>query len=987
MPVALVAGGSGFIGSHLTEYLLAQGLRVVVIDSRTMGRKDGLALLSGHPRLAYIQYDLNQGIPAKIEGADYIFNLAAEELHLYKGSDSRTDTVSTNALTSRNLLELAVKSGAKIVVASSINVYRGILSATSLNNYFGKTEEEERSFSYFEAKRFTESLAWQYHKEHNVDVRIVRLGEVYGPGMDLGATGNLGRFIESLLAGSSFLVYGEGLEKEYYCYVSDVIEGIVKALFRSGTEGNIYPLIDLTPVTVLELAYLIKSFALPGTQIVFKPKLDDFNIPEIRTIDGRIQKDLKWKSKISLKEGIKLTLDYFGFNRGNFPAKIGAQPERWEGLAENFIPPGRLEQEKRRVPLFSTSKFRRPRLSLPNFGRTYKKRLGIFVGVLFTVIVLVFGLPTVIILYHTGFSFWEAKSAEKNFRDLKVEKTLENLESVSFHVARVGKAVRDFPFFTNGELSKLLDSVSYFSQAALLAAQGAKPLSDNFLRLGFGHPESGLSSEKIEAEIARLSEARRGFGDASDFIDLATASLKEVRTSSLPAILSDKIPTLSGWLSKTRVTLHTLNLITKMLPTVLGLEEERNYLLLFQNSNELRATGGFIGSVGTLKLKKGRIEQIKVIDVYDLDGQIDDRQIKVNQPEFLSDNLETSYLHLRDANFSPSFPESAQRIQNLYTQVTDESLDGILAIDLATIEGLLRITGPIFLPTYNETVSEKNIFERAQFHSEASFFPGSAQKKTFLSLVTQQLIDTVFSLDKKRYLGLVQELLTLLAEKHILIHIPDEQTTITQLEWDGRIRQTGSDYLMTIDTNVGSNKSNYFITRSLEYQLERANREGEYNAELRIKYKHDGKTDTWPGGPYKNYLRVYVPKKSALLSALISESGSGESAGDITNRIEIGEESGKTVFATTITVETGGRKNLILSYIIPQGIVPDNLYKLMIQKQPGTVGDDVTLKFRLPFGASFQGSTDRFKLLGDTVQWQGRLNVDQVIEIPLKPGR
>jgi hypothetical protein len=307
-------------------------------------------------------------------------------------------------------------------------------------------------------------------------------------------------------------------------------------------------------------------------------------------------------------------------------------------------------------------------------------------------------------------------------------------------------------------------------------------------------------------------------------------------------------------------------------------------------------------------------------------------------------------------------------------------------LDLSTIEGLLRITGPVFLPTFNETISQKNIFERAQFHSEAAYFPGSTQKKTFLSILGQQLIDNVFSLDKRKYLDLIKEVKNLLVQKHLLVYIQGEQSIVSQLNWDGRILGSANDYLMVIDTNVGSTKSNYFVERSLDYRLERNNREGEYFSELRVSYKHNGTTDAWPGGPYKNFLRVFVPKKSALLKVILSENGSSEEGEDITGKTEIGDELGKTFFATTFTVETGKSVALVFTYVLPIGTIPlpENRYGLTVQKQPGTKSDGFKFKFKLPFGALLTPLPENFKLFGDTIAWDGDLGEDRFFDLPLK---
>ncbi len=984
LPVALIAGGAGFIGSHLSEYLLSQGFRVVVVDSLQTSSKDLITQFTGHPRFSFIQYDLNVGIPARIESCDFIINLAGEELHLTDKDDFEMDSLITNALAARNLLELARNCSAKIAVASSINVYQGAISATNLKNYFGQAEEEEKSFSYSESKRYTESLAFEYFKKYKLDVRVVRFGEVYGPRMDLKATSSLGRFIDNVLKGDSLIVYGDGLEKEYYCYISDALDGLSKALFKPGTIGAILPITDINPITVLELAYLIKGFALAGTQVTFKPKFEDLEIPEVKVIDGKIQRTLKWKPRITLRDGIKLTLESLRFNRIS-RQKVEARDEIAKTLTENFIPPGLYQQTKNPV------KIKLPEIRLDflrdlNFKKLSKKRVIGTALLIFSSVTLLILSPLLKIGYHLGMSYWEFRKVESDIREIKTDRLTADIQNVSNQISQARETLELTPILKDSQLPKLLSSVALVSKAALSASVSVKPLVDIFLRLGFNKPSTPINNELTEAELAKLSLAFEGLANASDLLDLSRADFKELNIGKLPVFITNKIPLYAKLLTDLDETLNSLNLISRMVPGALGIEGTRNYLLIFQNSNELRPTGGFIGSLGKISLEKGRLTQVKIVDVYDIDGQIDDRKIKITQPKFLSDNLKTDYLHVRDANYSPSFPESAERIKNLYTQVTDETVDGVIALDLSTIEGLLKITGPVFLPTFNETINENNIFERAQFHSEAAYFPGSAQKKTFLSILGQQLIDNVFSLDKKKYLDLIKEVKKLLGQKHILVYIPEEQAIVSQLNWDGRILNSTNDYLNVVDTNVGSNKSNYFVERSLDYRLERNSREGEYLSELRISYKHNGTSDAWPGGPYKNFLRVFVPKKTALLKVISSENGSSEEGSDITGKTEIGEDLGKTFFATTFTVETGKSTTLVFTYVLPAGTIPlpENRYNLTVQKQLGTRNDGFKLKFKLPFGALLNPMPENFKLFGDTIEWDGDLSEDRSFDIPLK---
>ena len=195
MPRALVAGCAGFIGSHLVESLLQKKILVTGVDNLSTGKKIYLEQAFKNSNFNFVEFDLNKGIPKQIENEkfDYVFHLASTESHTRDDIEGiEYEILLTNSLTTRNLLEFSVKNNSKFVLASSLGIYQGFVSSVSLENYFGSSEEEEKTFSYSEAKRFAEALVWQYYKKNGLDVRIVRLSEVYGPRMSLKSTASLG---------------------------------------------------------------------------------------------------------------------------------------------------------------------------------------------------------------------------------------------------------------------------------------------------------------------------------------------------------------------------------------------------------------------------------------------------------------------------------------------------------------------------------------------------------------------------------------------------------------------------------------------------------------------------------------------------------------------------------------------------------------------------------------------------------------------------
>ena len=312
VPTALISGGAGFIGSHLAEKLLDNGARVVILDNFSTGKEIHVKHLLDNEKFALYDVDISKGIPSNIESVDYIFHLASLEEYLFSKDFLNLDALLTNSQGTKNLLDLAQKSEAKFLLASTIDVYIGRMSQIDIARYFGDSLGSDNKYSLAEAKRFAEAVVWEYYKKFDTDVRIARIPEVYGPKMNLDSSGALGSMIKDLIEGRNIRIYGDGVEKEYYLYIDDTVSGLIHTLFDKNTKGNIYSLISDHPVSVLETAYLVRSLADGDVDIKFTSGKDSFPLSH-RMPDVFNLKDIKWKPRMKMKDGVLKTLQWFGY--------------------------------------------------------------------------------------------------------------------------------------------------------------------------------------------------------------------------------------------------------------------------------------------------------------------------------------------------------------------------------------------------------------------------------------------------------------------------------------------------------------------------------------------------------------------------------------------------------------------------------------------------------------------------------------------------
>jgi UDP-glucuronate decarboxylase len=301
----LVTGGAGFLGSHLCEHLLAEGNDVVCIDNFFSGSKDNIRHLSTHPFFELIRHDVIH--PLFIE-VDWIFHLAcpASPIH-YQHNPIKT--VKTNVMGTINMLGLAKRIKARILLASSSEVYGDARVHPQTEGYWGNVNPIGLRSCYDEGKRVAETLMMDYHRQNRVDIRIARIFNTYGPRMAVDDGRVVSNFIVQALKGEDLTVYGDGTQTRSFCYVSDLIEALVRTM---NTEEFAGPVNIGNPAefTVLELAEKVLALTGSKSRIALKPLPSDD--PVRRCPDISLAKSkLSWEPRVGLEEGLGKTIEYF----------------------------------------------------------------------------------------------------------------------------------------------------------------------------------------------------------------------------------------------------------------------------------------------------------------------------------------------------------------------------------------------------------------------------------------------------------------------------------------------------------------------------------------------------------------------------------------------------------------------------------------------------------------------------------------------------
>lgn len=302
----LVTGGAGFLGSHLCDRLLANGDKVICVDNLFTGSKDNIAHLRDNPNFEFIRHDITE--PLRLE-CDEIYNLAcpASPVH-YQFNPIKT--VKTSVVGATNMLGLAKRVRAKILQASTSEVYGDPHVHPQKEEYWGNVNPIGIRSCYDEGKRCAETLFFDYHRQHNLDIKVVRIFNTYGPRMNPDDGRVVSNFIVQALKGVDITVYGKGDQTRSFCYCDDLIEVIYRMM--NSRDGFLGPVNIGNPgeFTILQLAQEVIDLTGSKSKIVYEPLPQDD--PMQRRPDISLaKKELDWEPQVQLKEGLKKTIQYF----------------------------------------------------------------------------------------------------------------------------------------------------------------------------------------------------------------------------------------------------------------------------------------------------------------------------------------------------------------------------------------------------------------------------------------------------------------------------------------------------------------------------------------------------------------------------------------------------------------------------------------------------------------------------------------------------
>lgn len=302
----LVTGGAGFIGSNLCTRLLDEGHSVLCIDNLITGSTRNIDALRNHPRFQFLQHDVTQ--PFSFE-TDAIFHLASPASPVGY-MEHPLETILVNSQGTYQMLEAARKQHAMFLVSSTSEIYGDPLEHPQKESYWGNVNSIGPRACYDESKRLGETFTMEYYRQYQLNARIVRIFNTYGPNSQINDGRMIPNFVTQALKNEPLTIYGDGTKTRSICYVSDLVDGLMRAMFQPGTAGEVFNLGNPEEHTVLEFAQTIIRLCDASSPILYESsRIDD---PERRRPDiTKAQQVLGWQLQVGMEEGLKRTIEWF----------------------------------------------------------------------------------------------------------------------------------------------------------------------------------------------------------------------------------------------------------------------------------------------------------------------------------------------------------------------------------------------------------------------------------------------------------------------------------------------------------------------------------------------------------------------------------------------------------------------------------------------------------------------------------------------------
>ncbi len=986
----VIVGSGDFLGCELARQMLSQGCRVVIVDDTSGKTNNNLQQLKENSNLSVLSTsnkDLEILFSTK---PDYIFYL--ELIDLYEHRDPKYIYQETyRKLGFERYMSWCQKAEAKLLLGCIESLYEENASLVKGKDVGDKTER------YWEIQEKFESLVFAYSKAHALDVRIVRITEPSGAGMSIASSNPITKCYISAVKQGCVEVVGDGNQLLYPTHISDIAFGMIKAMFSQSSNGKMYALVNKEGLSLFNLVKFIEQALGKSIRIV---NTFEKEITEKQGLTQAMllsQEVLGWFPRCNINTILQNTFEWLGksvsvdhqyqqpttqtvaetLSINNLPIKHKASQATEDGYdsknSDSFdrINVHRLQDEegkfdnpkksqpntellinknsKNKLPVFTiqppvqiTSPFSNVIGRLPGFtGIAHTSTRYVIFG--FVMILLLFILPQ--LLFITGSKIARNHNIAITNSLLKSTSIKPDYWTDSMLVMTAGKIL---PWV---EWQHALFGVDTTQQAeALLVYKDLLGVVSDANQL-FLHTEKvvdAIFGRDSVNMVNTLDQAKQNTLSLSEKLAFLEARYKK---NELQDMLGSDIGLLREWNVNWGESLVLLS--TSMLS-----EQRKIIAIAIQDSLELRPTGGYMDSIMFLTIEKGKLLDVQVKSVDELDASL---QGVVQPPDdiapVINGRLGEKQWWLRDANMYANFyGKSAPRIAWFIEKETGIKVSAVIAVDSYYFKDILHLLGGVFIPELNETITADNTLERLFSHATSAIGSNGNKQTSFLQLLSIRLVEKIKSMPSDQVIGILPVISEQARKRHIMVYDESFIDDGHQL-WKGEVPKTMSQvvefgdlhmpgFIMPIEANVGINKSNYHIQRNLAANVKLGNT-GSSDIQVKYELNNMSQTEMWPSGSYKSMVWLYLSQNANIKKVGVTNDNF-EYIELKSTEIEIVEEGDKKRVGFYIEVPPLSKRTIQIEYGMEGSQKDIKNVSMFIAKQSGVGVMPVQLVIEYP---------------------------------------
>ncbi|KKR05527.1 MAG: hypothetical protein UT34_C0002G0034 [candidate division WS6 bacterium GW2011_GWF2_39_15] len=956
--VSLLVHGGNPLGFKLAKTLLEQGGKVIIVDHFNSESKKYISELKKLGTADFIDFTGIESLFKTINRIDYVYYILEEYLNIQRSFSSKDFLEESNYL--NHTLKASQKSDSKFALITTIKLNEQ-LSAHILNNNLSAPSP----YSAIELQKYCETLTAEYRDKSKLNARIIRLGTLLGTEIETLRDPILNDMISESSNRGYITIAGEGLELHYLLNIDDAIYGILKLTFSSQTEGEVISLANNHDYTTLSLAYKLLEINPEISEIKFGPATNkEEYISFEHYTPAPNASNYGWKQAITLEQSIVETIETLYPKTGQIIKKSLEKPAPQEKSEETI----RVKSVKTPLGDFFDILSRPFKLLTRSSTNSWEKFKGsltkgkiaqlVIIGIA-AFLFIIFVLYPILTVSAGGYlAYKNLMAAKEQASQLELTKAEKSLEKSEEYIDKVSGAFgRTKWMFAVTGAQDTYDNVSQLIFASQYAVSGAKDVASaveplamyltNFKpALNFQNTLPS-SSREYRDYLVSLKQNRSLLQKGVYDLNIASDLIDTVKTNTFPVSLQNYIAQLKSYNDQLGEQIIPLEKVVTFLPDILGIEQRVRYLILLQNPAELRSTGGWPSSYALVAFEGGQIRELKVDDIYNIDGELINADIKMSTPLSMKRALGVDLQTFSLSNWDPDLKGVSDLDEKLLNEIDPGvKIDGVITIDTEVLKSLLGVWGEVIIPGETQPITADNLDDKiSALHKE--FKPGESLKAPFLANLANTSLQKLLTAEVPEYSKISTVVMDSLEQKHLNIYLKNRDAFeyLSENGWSGTLLNDYKSAPFSIEWNWGANKVNNKIERSRSINIDIFDTESvDYTYQLAI--RNTATSKIYPQGDYSNYLRVYMPENAQIKSV------KGFSDSDY----QIYLEKGYKVIGGWLNVPIQSSRNFEIKYNIGKNSTykpitvnnEDISLALNIYKQPGTFDDPTSINITYP---------------------------------------